>query len=53
MTAALLSLAMVAVAALVWGGIRLLKQPEDRKRGILMLVAALVLLGNVLIISWP
>lgn len=49
----LLSIAMVAVVALMWGGVRLLRRAEDRKRGVLMIVAAVVLLGNVLIIAWP
>lgn len=45
----LLSVAVLAMFALVWGGIRVLR--ADRKRGVLMLVAALVLLGNLLILS--
>ncbi len=49
----LLSVAMLAVVMLMWGGIRQVRSPEDRKRGLLMIIAALVLLGNVLIIAWP
>ena len=45
------SLAMLAVLALGIGGIRLM--PHDRKRGMLMIVAALVLLGNVLLLALP
>ncbi|MBB5708871.1 hypothetical protein [Sphingomonas xinjiangensis] len=45
----LLSAAVIAMFALVWGGIRTLR--NDRQRGVLMLVAALVLLGNLLIWS--
>lgn len=44
-----LSVAMLACFALVWSGIWLIRTRRDRTRGILMLVAALVLLGNVLI----
>ena len=50
---AMLSLAMIAIVALVWGGSVLLRRGNDRKRAILMLVAAVVLLGNVLIWSLP
>ena len=45
------SLAMLAVLTLGIGGVRLMAR--DRKRGILMIVAALVLLGNVLLLAWP
>lgn len=44
-----LSIAMIAVAALAGGGIWLLRKGTDRKRAWLMLGAAAVLLGNVLI----
>ncbi len=44
-----LSIAMIAAFVLVAGGIKLLLGPDDRKRGMLMIVAALVLVGNVLI----
>jgi hypothetical protein len=44
-----LGVAMFAVFALTIGAITLLRRGEDRKRGWLMLVAAVVLLGNVLI----
>lgn len=43
----MLSIAVLAMFALVWGGVRTLR--TERKRGVLMLVAALVLLGNLLI----
>ncbi|MBK8859518.1 MAG: hypothetical protein IPN48_00715 [Sphingomonadales bacterium] len=49
----LLSVAMLVVIALVWGGIFLLRRGTDRKRAVLMLLAALVLLGNILIWTWP
>jgi high-affinity Fe2+/Pb2+ permease len=47
--AAAMAIAMIAAFLLVIGGVRLLRQPEDRKRGVLMLVAAAVLVGNVAI----
>ena len=44
---AALTLTMIAAAILAIGGIRLF--PRDRQRALLMLAAALVLVGNVLI----
>jgi len=49
----LLSVAMLVVIALAWGGIFLVRRGTDRKRAVLMLVAAAVLLGNILIWTWP
>ena len=49
----MLSITMVVVIALLWGGISLVRKGADRRRGLLMLVAALVLLGNVLIWALP
>ena len=46
----LLSVAVVAMFALVWGGVRTWRG-GDRQKGVLMLIAALVLLGNLLIWS--
>jgi hypothetical protein len=46
----LLSIAVVAMFALVWGGIRTWRGGE-RQKGVLMVIAALVLLGNLLIWS--
>ena len=46
-----LGLAMLAAFVLAWGAVKLLRTGGDRKRGVLMLVAALVLLGNVLILT--
>ncbi len=43
------AIAMLAAVLLVLGGIRLVRRGENRKQGWLMMVAALVLLGNVLI----
>lgn len=50
---AMLSITMFVVIALIWGGIALWRRGEDRRRAGLMLVAALVLFGNVLIWTWP
>ena len=44
------SIAVIAMFALVWGGIRTWRG-GDRFKGVLMLIAALVLLGNLLIWS--
>ena len=50
----ILTLAVFATVALVWGGIRTIRtRPDERKRGVLMLITALVLLGNVAIVTWP
>jgi hypothetical protein len=52
-TGLFLSIAMLAIFALVAGGMWLVMRGADRKRGLLMLAAAIVLLGNVLIWTWP
>ena len=46
-----LTLAMFGAFALVWGGITVWRKQGDRKRGILMLVAAAVLIANVAILT--
>jgi hypothetical protein len=43
------AVAMLAVFALVAGGGYLLSKGRERTKGVLMLVCALVILGNVLI----
>lgn len=53
MSEAILSFAVIASAALIWGGIRLIRVAKETRKGWLMITAALVLLGNVLIITWP
>lgn len=53
MSDAILSLAVIACAALIWGGVRLIRAVNETRKGWLMIAAALVLLGNVLIIAWP
>ena len=50
---ALLSISMLAVFALVAGGGWIIATRDNKKQGVLMLIAALVLLGNVLIWAWP
>ncbi len=50
---ALLSVCMVAVFALVLGGGWMLAKRAEKKQGVLMLIAAVVLLANVLIWAWP
>ena len=44
-----LSIAMVAVIALTVGGVVTIVKRREKTRGVLMLVCALVLLGNVLL----
>jgi hypothetical protein len=51
--AALLSILVLASFALVSGGAYLLIKRKERKQGMLMLVAAAVLFGNVLIWTVP
>lgn len=43
-----MSIAVAAMFLLVWGGVRVWRG-GDRQKGALMLVAAVVLLGNLLI----
>ena len=49
MSAFVLGIAMLAVFVLTGGALSLLRSGRDRRRGWLMLAAALVLLGNVAI----
>jgi hypothetical protein len=49
LAAALMSIAVIAAFALGGGGMWLIVRRSDVKKGILMLVAALVMLANVLI----
>jgi hypothetical protein len=44
-----LSVAMLSVLALAGGSVALFRKGTDRMRAVLMLVAAVVLLGNVLL----
>ncbi|WP_404713440.1 hypothetical protein [Sphingomonas sp. MMS24-J13] len=47
------AIAMLAVFALAGGGAWTLAKRGETMRGVLMLLAAAVLLGNVLIWTWP
>ena len=49
LASATLSIAVLAAFALAGGGVYLLVKRRERKQGLLMLVAALVLFANVLI----
>jgi len=49
LTSAVMAVAMIAALLLAIGGIRLARRKADRGRGLLMLAAAVVLIGNVLI----
>lgn len=44
----MMGIAVLAVLALTWGGVAVLRR-GDRQRGVLMLLCAVVILGNVLI----
>ena len=46
-----MALAMISAFLLAIGGVRLAMREGDRKRGLLMLAAAAVLVGNVLILT--
>ena len=50
-SAAALALAMIAAMVLAGFGLRLAIRGGDRKRGMLMVVAAAVLVGNVVILT--
>ena len=47
------AIAMLACFACVGGGVYLLRTGHDRRKGALLLVMAAVLVGNVLIWTWP
>lgn len=53
MAGTILSILMLAGAALLAGGIYLIVRMKDRKRGLLMLVASVVMFGNVAIWITP
>ena len=46
-----LALAMIAAFLLILFGVKLIRRGQDRKRGALMIVAAAVLVGNVVILT--
>jgi hypothetical protein len=47
----MMAIGMIAAFLLVVRGTKLIRRKEDRVRGILMLVAAAVLVGNVAILT--
>ena len=51
LTSAAMAIAMIAAFLLVIGGIRLMRDRTFRARGALMLVAAAVVVANVLILT--
>ncbi len=50
---AIYAVAMVAALLLAWFGVRLARRPDTRTRGVLMVIMALVLVGNVAIAAIP
>jgi hypothetical protein len=48
-SSAAMSIAMIAAFVLLFGAVKLMRQSATRRKGVLMLVAAAVLVGNVLI----
>jgi hypothetical protein len=46
---AALAIAMISAFLLVMGGVRLIRRGQYRQQGWLMIVAAMVLVGNVLV----
>ena len=53
LAATTLSIMVIAAALLLFGGIKLSRSEADRRRGVLMIVAGLVMAANVLIWVWP
>lgn len=49
----LFSIAMLGVFALLFGAVTIWRRGGNRRQALLMVIAALVLLGNVLILTWP
>ena len=47
-----LSILMLSAFALTAGGVWLIVKQGDRRKGALMIVAAIVMLGNALVWSW-
>ena len=47
----MLSILMLAAGGLVWGGVTIIRRGPNRRNGWLMIVAAVVLIGNVLILT--
>lgn len=53
MSDAILSILMLAGVLLTGGGVYAIVRTRDRKRGVLMIVAGLVMFGNVAISAMP
>lgn len=53
LVSALLSIAVIAIFALLWGGWWMIAKRGQRQKGVLMIVCAFVLLGNMLIWTVP
>lgn len=53
MAGTILSILMLAGALLTGGGVYAIVKRRDRRRGVLMLVAGLVMFGNVAIMAVP
>lgn len=53
MTGTILSILMLAGTILLAGGVFAIAKNKDRKRGFLMIVCGLVMVGNVIIATMP
>lgn len=51
LAAILLSVLMIAAVVLAIGGVAVIRRGQNRRQGVLMLVCAAVLIGNVLIVA--
>jgi hypothetical protein len=51
MALVLMAVAMIGATTLAWGGFTLVRTKRDTSRGWLMIVAAAVVVGNVLILT--
>jgi hypothetical protein len=47
----LLAIAMLGATALACGGYMMLRENQDKTRGWLMIIAAIVVVGNILILT--
>jgi hypothetical protein len=47
----LMAVAMIGATALAWGGFTLVRAKQDAMRGWLMIAVAVVVIGNVLILT--
>ena len=51
MSGVIYSIAMLAAAVLIVGGVAMIRRGEERSRGWLMIVAGVVLVANVLVLT--